>query len=342
VGTGVEGVYFSPYPANHDHMGNLTVAAIAPPDVLRELGKKGTSSDITFYNLKRNLDTVTLVEPSRYPERLSSLYFSVSMAKAAILVIDEITPQLGECILMLDSAGVSEGYIILRNYLGRDQVEPLLAGTLLERYLFCEPNWIELKEMLLKRAARVKSDEPPEGSMPHGTMAIDHHFNVKGIGTVVLGGVVDGCLRKHDPLKALPGEKGAQLRSIQKHDDDSGYAIKDDRVGLALKNIEADDLDRGFVLTTDPAVLVTDEIHADAQLVKYWPSPIHEGMVLYSGHWMQFISGKVTDVLDAGDFRHPSLTISLDKPLVYLPGDIVVLHYLEGGKLRIVGTLKMN
>ncbi len=322
-------------------MGNLTVAAIAPPDVLRELGKKGTSSDITFYNLKRDLDTVTLVEPSRYPDRLSSLFFSVSMAQAAILVIDEITPQLGECILMLDCAGVSEGYIILRNYLGQDQVEPLFRGTVLEGYRFCEPNWIELKELLLKDAALIKSGEPPAGSEPYGTMAIDHHFNVKGIGTVVLGGVVDGCLRKHDQLKALPGEKQAILRSIQKHDDDSAYAVKDDRVGLALKNIEADDLDRGFVLTTNPAVLVTDQIHAGASLVKYWPSPIHEGMVLYSGHWMQFISGKVTAVMDDGDFRHPVLTISLEKPLVHLPGDTVVLHYLEGGKLRIVGSLKL-
>jgi len=322
-------------------MGNLTVAAIAPPDVLRELGKKGTTSDITFYNLKRDLDTVTLIEPCRYPERLSSLFFSVSMAQAAILVIDEITPQLGECILMLDSAGVSKGYVILRNYLGQDQVEPLFRGTVLEDYRFCEPNWIELKEHLLKDAALIEADEPPAGSLPHGTMAIDHHFNVKGIGTVVLGGVIDGCLRKHDQLKVLPGEKQAILRSIQKHDDDSVYAVKDDRVGLALKNIEADDLDRGFVLTTDPAVLVTDEIHAGASLVQYWPSPIHEGMVLYSGHWMQFISGKVTSVLDSGDFRNPLLTISLEKPLVYLPGDTVVLHYLEGGKLRIVGSLKL-
>ncbi|MCQ1538095.1 elongation factor Tu [Methanocalculus taiwanensis] len=322
-------------------MGNLTVAAIAPPDILRELGKKGTSSDITFYNIKRETDTITLIEPSRYPERLASLFFSVSMAKAAILVIDEITPQLGECILMLDSAGVSEGFIVLRNYLQKDQVKPLFAGTVLEEYEYCDENWIELKELLLKRAALVESGEPSSGSISHGTMAIDHHFNVKGIGTVVLGGVVNGCLRKHDQLKVLPGERTAQLRSIQKHDDDSGYAVKDDRVGLALKNIDAEDMDRGFVLTTDPAVVVTEEIQADATLVKYWPSHIHEGMVLYSGHWMQFISGKVTAAESAGDFRHPRLTIRLDKPLVYLPGDIVVLHYLEGGKLRIVGSLKL-
>jgi selenocysteine-specific translation elongation factor len=320
-------------------MGNLTVVAIAPADVLRELGKKGTSSDITFYNLKRGSDTVTLIEPSRYPERLASLYFSVSMAQAAVLVIDAITPALGECILMLDSAGLREGYIIVRNYLSPDQVKPLFAGTVLEGYRFCDEDWINLKELLLMRASNVPSNEPSSDSMPYGTMAIDHHFNVKGIGTVALGGVVSGCLRRHDQLKVLPGERAATLRSIQKHDDDSTYAVTHDRVGLALKNIDSDDLDRGFVLTTDPAVRVTDEISADAHLVKYWPSPIHEGMVIYCGHWMQFVSGKVTSVESVSDFRHPHLTIRLEKPLVYLPGDTVVLHYLEGGKLRVVGKL---
>ncbi|NCU27937.1 elongation factor Tu [Candidatus Nomurabacteria bacterium] len=309
--------------------------------MLRELGKKGTSSDITFYNLKRGSDTVTLIEPSRYPERLASLYFSVSMAQSAVLVIDAITPALGECILMLDSAGLREGFIVLRNYLSPDQVNPLLKGTVLEDYRFCDENWIDLKEALLIRASEVPSQEPSTDSMPYGTMAIDHHFNVKGIGTVALGGVVAGCLRKHDQLKVLPGERTATLRSIQKHDDDSGYGVIHDRVGLALKNIESDDLDRGYVLTTDPAVTVTDEITADAHLVKYWPSPIHEGMVIYCGHWMQFVSGKVSAVENTSDFRRPSLTIRLEKPLVYLPGDRVVIHYLEGGKLRVVGRLNL-
>jgi len=320
-------------------MGNLTVATIAPPEILRELGKPGTSSDITFYNLKRGSDTVTFIEPTRYPERLASLYFSVSMASTALVVIDEITPALGECILMLDSANIRNGYIILRNYLGQDQVMPLFKGTVLERYRFMEENWIDLKEALLEQASQVRSEEPLAGSMPYGTMTIDHHFNVKGIGTVVLGAVIDGCIRKHDQLKALPEEKTATLRSIQKHDDDYTYAVSGDRVGLALKNIESDDLDRGFVLTTDPGIRVTDEIESDAALVKYWPSALREGMVIYSGHWMQFISGKVTSVLNGNDFRRPHLRISLDKQLVYLPGDRVVLHYLEGGKLRIIGSL---
>jgi len=39
-------------------MSNLTVAVLAPPDYSKDLGKKGTASDITFYNLKKGDATV--------------------------------------------------------------------------------------------------------------------------------------------------------------------------------------------------------------------------------------------------------------------------------------------
>jgi hypothetical protein len=64
-------------------------------------------------------------------------------------------------------------------------------------------------------------------------------------------------------------------------------------------------------------------------------------MVVHIGHWMQFLNGKVEDITDEGDWRSPTLTLVLEKELVYRPGDNAVLTYLEGGKLRVVGTLHL-
>jgi hypothetical protein len=36
------------------------------------------------------------------------------------------------------------------------------------------------------------------------------------------------------------------------------------------------------------------------------------------------------------------LTLALEKDLVCLPGDRAVLHYLEGGKLRIAGHIELS
>jgi selenocysteine-specific translation elongation factor len=321
-------------------MGNLTVAVLAPNDYTRVLGKKGTESDITFYNLKKGDATVTFVEPTRYPEKLSSLFYTVALSDIILVVVGEINSAFGESVLMLQCAGKSRGYLILQNYITADQIAPLIQGTVLEHYEIIEEDPNSLRERLLEAAGKAAAP-PPERDGGNGAVPVDHHFNVKGVGVVVLGCVSQGTIRKHDLLKVLPTEKTAQVRSIQKHDDDADTAVAGDRVGLALKNIDADDLDRGYVLTNDPALTHSTTLAGRAQLVKYWPAPLKEGMVLYAGHWMQFLPARVEKTVVEGDWRMPQLTLSSEKPLVYPPGARVVLHYLEGGKLRVVGSMTL-
>jgi len=321
-------------------MPNLTVAVLAPNGYARDLGKKGTSTDITFYNLKKGHDTVTLLEPTRYPERLAPLYYVVSMAHEAIVVVSEITPMLAEWILVLDCAGVKEGTIILKNYIQPDQIAPLIKGTVLESYKIAEEDFIGLSAGLLERAAKRPNTEPKEGYV--GTVPVDHHFNVKGVGTVILGCVAGGWIKKHDKMRVEPIGKTCQIRSIQKHDDDFESAIAGDRVGCALKDLDAEDLDRGYVLTTDPAVIHKTELNCKATLVKYWPAELKEQMVISIGHWMQFLSARITGVDNGADWHNPTLSIELETPIVFKSGDSAVIHYLDGGKLRIVGTLKLQ
>ena len=318
-------------------MPNLTVAVLAPNGYARDLGKNGTSTDITFYNLKKGHDTVTLLEPTRYPDRLAPLFYVVSMAHEAIVVVEEITPMFAEWVLILDCAGVSKGTIILKNYLQPSDIAPLIKGTVLEGYAICEEDFITLSADLLARAAAQPEIEPKEGAV--GTVPVDHHFNVRGIGTVILGCVADGWIKKHDKMRVEPIGKTAQIRSVQKHDDDFAWAYAGDRVGCALKDIEAEDLDRGFVLTTDPQVTSATTVTVQAELVKYWPSAVKEQMVVSVGHWMQFLAARVTTVENGSDWHKPVLTLEMETPLVYKPGDTAVLHYLDGGKLRIMGTI---
>ncbi|HNX16831.1 MAG TPA: EF-Tu/IF-2/RF-3 family GTPase [Methanoregula sp.] len=323
-------------------MSNITVAVLAPNGYADDLGKKGTSSDITFYNLKRGGSTITFIEPTRYPEKLSSLFYAISLADRVILVVEEINATFGETVLMLQCAGKANGYIIFKNYLSPDQIAPLIKGTVLEHYEVIENDPIGLREKLLDAATKMAAHQKVKDGAGTGIVPIDHHFNVKGVGTVILGCVAGGIIKKHDSLKVLPTTKSAQVRSIQKHEDDADIAVAGDRVGLALKGIEAEDLDRGFVLTNDPAVKCSTTVTGKAQLVKYWPAPLKEDMVLYVGNWMQFAPSRLTKVTAEGDWRMPELTLTLEKDLVYTSGAKAVLNYLEGGKLRVVGTLTLS
>jgi selenocysteine-specific translation elongation factor len=321
-------------------MGNFTVAVVGSLDYAKNLGKKSTASDMTFYDIKRGDTTVTFVEPTKYPERLSTLFHVAAMADAAFVVVDDINPILGETIVMLDCAGVSRGWLLLRNYITPDQLVPFLKGTALEKYELVQDDHTALREMFLGEAERADAQEPEGESI--GSVPIDHHFDVKGVGTVILGRVADGHIHKHDRMRVLPGDKEAEVRSIQKHDDDYDWAVKGERVGLALKGIAADELDRGIVLTTDHAIITKTDLKCTAEIVKYWLNPITKGMVLHIGHWMQFVPARVEDVSDTGDRRRPQITMQLQKPLVFKPGERAVLAYLEGGKLRVVGTIPLE
>jgi selenocysteine-specific translation elongation factor len=323
-------------------MSNLTVAVLAPPDYSKDLGKKGTTSDITFYNLKKGEATVTFIEPTRYPEKLSSLFYTVSVSDHMVLVVDEINAYFGECVLMLQCAGKAKGCLILKNYITPDQIAPLIKGTVVEHYEVIEEDIVGLREKFLEISVKQTAHQKAHEGAGKGVVPVDSHFNVKGVGVVVLGFVAQGMIKKHDTLRVLPTDKTTQIRSIQKHDDDSDNAIAGERVGLALKNIEAEDLDRGFVLTNDPGITHATTVTGKAQIVKYWPSPLKEGMVLYAGHWMQFLPTRLEKVAVEGDWRMPTITLTLEKALVYPPGARVVLHYLEGGKLRVVGSLTLE
>ena len=56
---------------------------------------------------------------------------------------------------------------------------------------------------------------------------------------------------------------------------------------------------------------------------------------------MQFISARVESVKNEGEWQRPILELILEKELVYLQGERAVVTYLDGGKLRVAGTIEL-
>jgi hypothetical protein len=96
------------------------------------------------------------------------------------------------------------------------------------------------------------------------------------------------------------------------------------------------------VLSTDESLVTSTEVVARAELVKYWLNPLKQGMVVHVGHWMQFEPARIDSVNPGSDWRTPELRLTLQKGLVRRPGSRAVMTYLEGGKLRVAGTLQLR
>src|SRR4030042_721483 len=177
-------------------MGNITVAILGSLEYGSSLAKKGTSTDITLYNLKKGEDTVTIIEPTRYPERLAPLFYACSLAKKAIVSVNEMNSTFGEQLVMLQCSDIKSGYIILKNYVPKEKIEAIIKGTTLEKFEIIPDDPNALREKLLLEASQQK---------PTGLSA------------------------GHTAIGAVPGDRvGLALKNVEVEDLDRGAVLTND------------------------------------------------------------------------------------------------------------------
>jgi selenocysteine-specific translation elongation factor len=313
------------------NMKGLTVAVLGNADMAAALGKKGTVSDVSFFNLKKGDLGITYVYPSRYPEKLQSLATALGMADVALLVVDKLDKDLGEQIVGIDNFGIKKGFIVLRNYIGADQLKPFITGTTLEAFKVHEDIPRTINDTF-----EAITLEPIDGQV---MVPIDHFFNVKGVGTVALGCVRRGTVKSHDNLEVFPTGKKAMVRSIQVHDDDVQEAPYGARVGLALKGIEADELFRGVVLAPAGTLKAPTSLELEFHINKYWKGSFKDGLILHGCVGLQDVPMEVEKVPAEGikPGGKGLVTFKLDKPLAFISGERFIAMDLDSKGLRFAG-----
>lgn len=225
-------------------MESRSVFVYNSPDFLRTVSKKGTESDITIHHRKDGDVITTFLEPSRYPEKISSLTDTVYPADIAVINGDEINKEFGEVVLALDLMRKEHGFILTTDESRNELARRVLKGTVAEKYEFFSGNPMELMEKIGAVSIERKESD-------NTVVIIDHFFKVKSVGTVALGFVLEGTLNKHQKLHLSDSDREVQIRSIQMHDEDQDTAPPGSRVGLALKNVDADELGRGMFLSSE-------------------------------------------------------------------------------------------
>lgn len=309
----------------------VTLGVLGNLDYARELGKKSTESDVQLVTFKEGDTHVSMVVPFRHPEKVHALCYAVNSADALLIVVKEVTRDLGESIVAAAAAGHDRGLIVLQNYVQPEQIAPLLKGTSLAAI----PITTDDKPASVRQKIVELASQPREGPV---RIPVDHHFQVKGIGAVILGFVEQGTVKKHDTLRCYPTAKTCVVRSIQVHDVDVADAHTGDHVGLALKNIENDDIDRGFVLAPEGSMQVLDagkSLKLQVSVTPFFKPGIKNDGVYHLAHGWQIITCRAKADLAAG--KEGVVEFELTKPLAYDPGDRVVIVNLDNANQRVVG-----
>ena len=316
-------------------MKSVTVALLGNQDYAEHLGKKSSDSDVTLRSFKEADTIVTVIQATRYPEKVQPLAYALNSADAALLVLAAIDKAAGEQIVAADAAGLTKGLIVLQNYLDVSQIKPLLKGTTLEQWKVVEDKPAEIRAALAAFAVDVV---PGEGWVP-----IDHHFNVKGVGEVALGFVKGGSVKKHANLRVWPTRKSAQVRSIQVHDVDVDEAVTGDHVGLALKGVETADLDRGMILAAEGALQTIEEkrnFKLDLKMSAFYKQGVDLGKVYTLVVGWQAVPVKVKAGMGVPGGR-ATWEAETGKAVVYAKGEHGILCDADSKGLRVVGRVEL-
>ncbi|MEO9363939.1 MAG: EF-Tu/IF-2/RF-3 family GTPase [Nitrososphaera sp.] len=303
-------------------LNSVNFVVLGDPAIAGELGKKGTSTDITIYDRKTADIVYTWTVPNTFPDKIQPLMQAVNIAEYAILNVSKLDRFLGEQVLALDYAGIKEGFVLHSYEVDREKLRALLKGTSLAGYQFVD-SVDQLKQEMAKLA--------PKGQDGPVMIPVDHAFDVKGVGTVVLGVVRQGSIKAYDELTLQPSGKTVLVKSIQMHDDPVDSSSSPARVGLAVKGPSAGDISRGDVICAPCTVKVASGPVA----AKFQKSPFFKGELADNQMYMLSVGMQIRPVKVklAGEM----LEITPEKPMVYLPGQACVLLKPDSQTTRIIG-----
>ena len=306
-----------------------TVVVAVGSGLAASLGRKGTESDVTLYNHKQGDTVLSIVEASSYPEKIQSLISAVNIADQIILKVDAVDATLAEVIVAVDAIGMLTGHIIIGPEITFDEIQPLIKDTCMTKYPLVSEQVATLRETLSNRNLAQEGE---------AVVQVDHCFPVKGVGTVALGVVKQGTLRKYDNTTIYPEKSETVIKSIQVNDIGVSEAPSGVRVGLALKDVKPEQVVRGSILSTRRDIATEKVFEAQARLSSYAPAPLEEGDSFMVNSNLNYTPATLTSgSIPPGETS--KVTIELEKKIPVV-GDCLLI-FDPGIKMpRAFGSLK--
>jgi len=299
---------------------SINFVVLGKQDIASDFGKKGTATDLTLYDRKESDVIKTWVTPSGFPDKIQPLFQAINLAEYVIFHVDKLDKFTGEQIIALDSLKKDKGILSHTFDVDESKLDAMIKGTVVEKYIKVDQD--KIKEEMNKLEP-ISNDGPSE-------MVIDHCFDVKGVGTVILGKVTNGKIKQYDNLKLYPTGIDVLIKSIQMHDDPVEESICPARVGLAVKGIKPEEVGRGDVISEDGVVNVKSEIELDFQKNPFYKSEIAENQGCLVNIGLQIKAAKFLSI--------SPLKLKFEKPIVCKPDDIAVILKPESSTIRILGS----
>ncbi|MFX1446658.1 MAG: GTP-binding protein [Promethearchaeota archaeon] len=257
----------------HIDSGKTAVAAIlsdyistAGIDAHPQSKERGITIDLGFTSFILDEYLITLVDGPGHADLIKISASSVEIIDCALIIID-ITkgPQIqtGEHLIMIESLNINDIIVVLnkidlfkgdldaeikriREFFGTTSYGsniPVFSVSAKKKFGF-----EELKQGILKKIRTLKIKRNYEGSV---IIPIDHHFSIKGIGSVITGTIIKGKLNLNQNIDVIPVNTSGKVKSIQIFHQNVNSAKAGDRVGVNIKGLDIKKVYRGCYATNN-------------------------------------------------------------------------------------------
>jgi elongation factor 1-alpha len=267
-------------------------------DNLKEERERGITIDIAHKRFDTAKFYFTVVDCPGHRDFVKNMITGASQADAAILVVaapDGVMEQTKEDVFLARTLGINKMDMVKYDQKRFEEVKKDLSQLLqMVGYKPAETLFIPMSSIqgvniknkspetswytgptLLESLDTLKEPEKPVDKPFR--LPIQDVYSISGIGTVPVGRVETGIMKKGMKVSFMPANKEGEIKSIEMHHEEIPQALPGDNVGFNVRGLGKGDIRRGDVCgPAEAPPTVADEFTAQIVVLQH-PSAITIG-----------------------------------------------------------------
>ncbi|MGB7636615.1 MAG: EF-Tu/IF-2/RF-3 family GTPase [Nitrososphaeraceae archaeon] len=228
--------------------------------------------------------------------------------------------------------------------LHEEKLRTLIKDNSVSRFEF-----LDSIDQLKQEMSRLESKGHIDGPV---IIPIDHVFDVKGVGTVVMRVVKQGSVKVYYQLKIMPSGEDIVVKSIQMRDDPVDESNSPARVGLAVKGMTAEQIAKGDILCSEdssslvkvvsPAAATAADTASTIASTDFMKNPSYKGDLVENQTYLISVGLQIRPVRSKLLDGLAVEIIPESKSIVFFPGQTYVLLSPDSQGTRIIGKGILN